>query len=314
MDQVPTEPFRKLLDRDLAKVTAKPITDIASLLLIDVVNEATTVFQRCQVSIGREGGSKTEKDEGQHLAPFILYRQMVEIADGVEVLISSGCSEATLPLLRSMLEALLSLDYMLQKDYKRRSLSWLCSYVHKRIDLYESVDSSTDRGKELKKILKKEGGPVATTFSSSKNVKRLQELLTGKLRPIEEEFKRQKKKRPHWYSLFGGPPDLRSLALQVSKGGYYDLLYRDWSSIMHATDLSRFLTKTSAGGGGFHPLRYPASLKNYACYAVWLLVVATEMMIKEFRPGEDISRWKSEIEERLTHLRNLKIKINPIKE
>jgi hypothetical protein len=312
---MPTEPFKKLLDRDFAKVAAKPIIDIASPLLIDVVNEATTAFQRCQVSIGRGGDSEMEKDEGQHLAPFILYRQIIEMADGIEVLISNSCSEATLPLLRSMLEALLSLDYMLKEDYKTRSLSWLCSYVHKRIEDYERVDPTTDRGKELRKTLEREGGYGETGFSSSKNIKELQGQLAGGLRRINEEYKGQKNKRPHWYSLFGGPANLRDLAHQVSKEGYYDLLYRDWSSVTHATDLSRFLTKTSGGGGGFHPLRYPENLKNYTWLAISFLCIAMGMMIQKFRPGEDFSRWyNAEVKERLEYLRNLKVEMQPIKD
>ena len=265
-----------------------------------------------------EAGRTRSLSRNRLLAPFILYRQIIEMADGIEVLASSSCSEATLPLLRSMLEALLSLEYMLKEDYKRRSLSWLCSYVHKRIENYERVDPTTDRGKELKERLEREGGYGATGFPSSKYVERLRELLAGNLRTIDEEYKHQKKgqkkSRPNWYSLFGGPTDLRKLARQVSKEGYYDLLYQDWSSVTHVTDLSRFLTKTSGGGGGFHPIRYPENVKDYTWLAVSFLVMVTGVMIQKFRPGEDLSRlYNAEVKERLDYLKSLKVEMKPIK-
>jgi hypothetical protein len=316
--EMPTDSFKKLLDRDFAKIAAKPIIDVASPLLTEVVNVGTWVFQRCQVSIGRGTDSEIEKDEGQHLAPFILYRQLIEMADGVEILTSNSCSEATLPLLRSMLETLLSLDYMFRKDYKRRSLSWLCAYVHKRIANYERADPTTDRGRELKKTLEREGGYGAATISSSEPVKKLQGLLAGELSVIESEYQRQKKSRkrtPNWYSLFGGPSNMRDLAREVSKEGYYDLLYQDWSSVTHATDVSRFLTTTSGGGGGFHPVRYPENLKDYTWLAASFLVIATGMMMQKFRSDEDLSHlYSSKVKERLDHLRNLNVEMEPIKD
>ncbi len=233
---MPTEPFKKLLDRDFAKAAAKPLINVASPLLVDVVNEATTAWQRCQVSIGRAGDRKVEKDEGQHVAPFILYRQIIEMADGIEVLISNSCSGPTLPLLRSMFEAFLSLDYMFKEDYKRRSLAWFCSHVHEQIRTYELLDPTTQQGREVKKTLESEGDPNVKGLFSSETVQELQRALTSELSTIENEYKRQKKlqrRTPRWYSLFDGPTNLRALSVKVSKLGYYIRLYPYWSSTVN---------------------------------------------------------------------------------
>lgn len=311
------EPFHKILDRDLAKVTAKDLIDVASPLLVEVVNHATLAFQRCQVSIGQGPDAEQGKDEGQHVAPFILYRHIIEITDSVEVLISNACSEPTVPLLRGILEALLSLDYMLKEDYTRRSLCWLCSYVHKRIEAYELLDPSTTRGQRFKTILEDEGDMAVPDLGLSANADKMRRMLTSDLSSIEAEYQNQKrlqrKSIPNWYSLYGGPKNLYELAVHIGKGGYYETLYRGWSSMLHATDASRYLTTTTKGQAGFHPIRYPASLKDYAWLAGSFLMMATSLMIQKFRPGEDLSRWyKAEVKERLELLRQVKVKIEPI--
>jgi hypothetical protein len=161
---VPTEPFKKLLDRDFAKVNAKPIIDIASPLLIEGINHATMAFQRCLVSAGRDTSTGAP---GEHLAALMLYEHVIEMADGLECLISNSCSGPALPVLRSMLEALLSLEYVLTQDYRRRSLSWLCCYLHRQIESYELLDQKTDRGKELKNRLYTEANSGMTVIGSS---------------------------------------------------------------------------------------------------------------------------------------------------
>lgn len=308
-----TEPFPKLLDRDLSKVNAKPIIDIASPLLIEVVNHATMAFQRCQVSAGQ---NPVTGAPSQHLAPFILYQHIIEMTDGLETLIFNSCSGPPILLLRSILEAYLSLKYIFEHDYERRSLCWFCLYIHKRMEAYEIIDPTTNRGKGLKQNVEKEGLSNIAWSSTSLTVQRFKGILSNELSAIEIEYKNVKKsthRKPNWYSLFGGPKNLHDLAVEVSEEVYYILLYREWSSVMHATDASRFLTKTNGGKPGFHPMHYPAHLKDYAWLGVNFLVLATGQMILKFRPDEDLSSWyESEIKDRLDRLKTLKIDIKPI--
>ncbi len=303
-----TSPFEELLSRDMAKESARPIIEKASPLLQEVVNHATMVFQRCQVSIGRSDDSD-EKDVGQNLAPILLYQHIIEMTDGIEVLIANGCSGPAVPLLRSNLEALLFLEFMLKEDYKRRSLSWLCSYVHKRIETYELRDPSTQRRKGLKTTLEREGGIEAPDFDPSQKAANLKAILNKELPTIEAEYQRQKHKSPNWYSLFNGPHDLCELAIHLDRAELYNLLYRKWSSTMHATDATRYLA-TIKGNPFFCQLRHPGPLTNYAWYAATFMVEATRLMIRAFSPGEDLSRWeKEEVEKRLYYLKNVQVKL-----
>jgi len=47
---MPTQQFEPLLDRDTAKVLAKPIIDLASPIMKETVNYATNAFARCSSS------------------------------------------------------------------------------------------------------------------------------------------------------------------------------------------------------------------------------------------------------------------------
>ncbi|MCA1554180.1 MAG: DUF5677 domain-containing protein [Chloroflexi bacterium] len=76
----------------------------------------------------------------------MLYLHIIEMTDGIEALIAESCPIPAIPLVRSSFEARLSIEYILKADYQRRSLAWLLVYAHYRLNGYESLDPSTDRG------------------------------------------------------------------------------------------------------------------------------------------------------------------------
>ena len=149
---MPTEPLEALLYRDLSKVAAKEIIGIASPLLQELVNYSTNVFRRCETS--------TTGNENEDVAVLMLYLHIIEIVDGIEVLISQSCPAPAEPLVRSAFEALLSIEYILEADYVQRSLSWLSIYAHNRLKFYESLDPANPKGQDFQKALAYENLPV----------------------------------------------------------------------------------------------------------------------------------------------------------
>src|ERR1700730_13862040 len=103
---MPTDEFTTLLDRKEAIREAQPVIDIACPLLRELVNFAAAAFQRCQAAPINRG------EENEDLAPTILYRHMIELVDGVEVLFASSCVESAVPLVRATFEASLALKYI----------------------------------------------------------------------------------------------------------------------------------------------------------------------------------------------------------
>jgi len=137
---MPTNALDSILYRELSKVSAREIISIASPLLQELVNYATNALARCANAKNR----KVDED----LAILVLYRHIIELTDGIEVLVSESSPVPAIPLVRSSFEALLAMEYILEngQEYERRSLSWLVGYVHKRLDLYDRLDPSTQKG------------------------------------------------------------------------------------------------------------------------------------------------------------------------
>lgn len=298
---MPTKPFERLLYRDLRKAEAKEIIEIASPLLQEVINYATNAFQRCQESVVGEAADEP-------LPVFDSYYHVIEMTDGIEVLVSQSCAVPAIPLLRSSFEALLTIEYILKDDCKNRAFAWLVCNAHNRIKQYEMLDTSHQRGKEFLAALKEEGIDNLDSQSPpdiAKAVQNLQSLLNNPNYKIAEgeyqKLKRTGKRRVDWYRLFNGPSNLRELAKHLNRWSEYDMLYRYWSNIVHVSDLSHFLTKTETGSPAFKVLRNHEDLGQVAKMACTFTIDATRLMLNKYRSGEAASfkRWYiSEIRDR----------------
>jgi hypothetical protein len=304
---MPTKQFEPLLYRELRKVEAKKIIEIASPLLQEEINYATNAFQRCQES------AVGAADE--HLPMLASYLHVIEMTDGIEVLISQCCPIPAIPLLRSSFEALLTIDYIVETDYQQRAFAWLVYYVHERLKQYEMLDPSHPRGKEFLTTLAADKmseymklSPFPKLAQAIQNLKSLLSYPNYQIANSEyENLKRRQRRKPNWYSLFGGPSDLRKLAGHLNRGAQYDILYRYWSQISHAGDLSRFLTKTSEGSPAFKPLRNPEELKQVSKLASTFILDSTMKILSKFRAGEmlNYTRWyEREAQKRLLALAN----------
>ncbi len=141
---MPTESLETILYRDLSKVASKDLIEVCSGLLRELVNHATNAYQRCADS--------SKEEENVDLAVLTLYLHIIEVIDGVEVLISQACATPAIPLVRSAFEALLALEYILERNYVKRSLSWLAIYAHNRIRSYELLEPATERGKQFQRM------------------------------------------------------------------------------------------------------------------------------------------------------------------
>ncbi|MFH1487120.1 MAG: DUF5677 domain-containing protein [Chloroflexota bacterium] len=289
---MPTKPFEPLLHRELSKVLAKEIVDIASPLLRELVDYSTNAFERCQTSLtGR-------LDE--HLPVLASYLHVIETTDGIQVLVENACGIPPIPLLRSSFEAVLAIEYILQDDCQRRSASWMVHYIHQRLNQLETLDSSSPKGRAIVEALATDQMGARFTLPMidvSPAAKNLQSLLGDSFYQVaESEYQRvyrSRKRKPAWYSLFHGPMNLRELADRVGRAAQYDFLYRHWSTVSHAADLSRYLGRTKDGSPAFASLRRPKDVKEAPGLAASIILDATRKVLKEFRGGEEASfrRW-----------------------
>jgi hypothetical protein len=291
---MPTKPFEPLLYRELRKAEAIKVIEIASQLLQELVNHATNAFQRCQVET-----AKGVADE--HLPVLSSYYHTIEMTDGIEVLISQSCPIPAIPLLRSSFEAMLTIDYILERDYRKRAFAWLVCYVRDRLHKYKMLDISTQEGKEFQIVfnndLVRDEMELPPLPKLGDNIRNLEHLLEKPdYQFADVEYRRMKQivhGRPNWYSLYDGPRNFQKLAKHLRHGAFYEILYRRWANISHASDLSHFLAKNSNGTPALNPIRNHEELILVTELASTFMLKATRLTLSKFRPGEidSFRRW-----------------------
>src|SRR5262249_25125126 len=119
-------------------------------LLQELINYGAAALVRC--SIRPEG-----KDE--NLAIQLSFRHLLEMIDGVEILLAqAGCPAAALQL-RSAFDALLALEYMTKEDSSRRGLAYLVTFFLRLSALYRRLDPTTDEGRKWHEHARRELHP-----------------------------------------------------------------------------------------------------------------------------------------------------------
>lgn len=302
---MPSEPS-KWLDREGAPEAAKELIDLACPTLREVINRGTQIVEMSQ--------RMTAKHEPSEDLPILLsYLHILEMADGIEVLLSKSCVNPTQPLLRSLLEASLSLHYLLSADTKRRCFAWLIAYYRKRQSWYESMSANTARGRQLRKEMEDDSIKFPNKIPEQmldERIANLEKLFRSKnFVDADKEYQANSGGRREWYSLYGGPKNLRDLAKSLQKLWYYEQLYRRWSKVTHASDVERWVTRGADNGAAFYPLRSPQELTFAASIAIGLILEATRAIAGHyFKLDIGLRDWYvKEIQKRWKHLRSLQV-------
>jgi Family of unknown function (DUF5677) len=309
---MPTEAHKPLLDRDLIAVGHRQLVELIAPVLQEAINYSTWAWRRCE-----SAGDYNNDLHG--LVPLMLFRHVMEMTDGVEVLVSNSCSVPVVPVLRSAFEACLSLEFIVTTDTERRSLSWLCCYAHQRLEYYESLDPSTQRGRDFASTRATERAGSSQPHPDVPIViANLMALIQkSNLAAVEAEYQATKAKRKrvlNWYSLFDGPSNLRVLASRLGRQTEYDLLYRNWSRISHGNDLDSYISKSSSGHQGFRSLRYPRDLPQLGALALEFLTRSIFLTLGRYRAGEpNVDRWYlTEIRDRRERLLHTPVEFEDI--
>lgn len=239
-----------------------------------------------------------------HVTVQVLARHICEALDGVAALTAAGCAEPCKPLMRSAFEAMLGIQYILEKDEERRGLAYQVAHAHRKMKLYRRLDPSDNAGKELAKVLAND--PVATGITKNLppqfNMPNLVANFEGMLRkpeyaPLDAEWarmKRNKKTDPAWHSLFGGPADVRTLAIALNHAGMYEFLYRHWSNSVHAGDCFENLSPGPAGVVKIKPIRHPEGLQLVVSLAVSFVLAVSNALLKRYGKPEEIEQFRAD--------------------
>jgi hypothetical protein len=250
------------------------------------------VFREC-----RSVAPCPDRDDFPSLALFL---HMIKMADGIQILLSAGTSDPTIPLLRSMLEALFSLRFIHLDDYRYRSLCWLWTYIHQEIALKEKVDMDSGSGKELHAVLAERDIVLTNlTPNSSRNKNDIAKLRDDLKHPdfeeIEKEYRRlQQKDRysrgPKWYRLAGVSKGNYGLAEAVGMLPEYKVYYEWWSASVHGSDATRLLFQQEDGSAEFRSLRSLQHPERMEQGAEVFLQLACQLVARKFLGERELER------------------------
>ncbi len=220
-----------------------------------------------------------------------LHCSMVHMARGIDALLTAGSIFPTQSLLRSMLEARISLAYIHEKEYEQRSLCWMCAYIHQEIGMNELADPTTKRGKEFQEKAKEQiPGWNDSELPNAEQLKKHREwfyqyLKRDSMKPVEEEFQRLKANRkgqPNWYALFSQKRNLRDLACSLNLLAEYEVLFRIWSGVTHNTNAVSLVSFGQDGSAHFRALSDTRGIEKIDRAARIMLYEGTNLIVKKF--------------------------------
>lgn len=299
-----TEPNKNILDREVAENNAL-LRKISSFIK-EVVDFATVIAGKCFDAI-----PKTTDPKEDHLAIISIFMHIIEMLDGIEILIAKSSVSVAHMQVRSIFESLLYLDWILQKDMKERALAYIIDDIRNRIAISETFDPTTQRGKQFNANLKKDKyltpGSLVYTLKqdSSSYTSKYQGLLS---RTPYKEIDAMFGKNSKWYSVHGGGDSIEQLATKLGRTGGYYILYREWSDIVHG---SRNLRRRIINGGEIKSLRDPLGIQNLAIFAVQYATEAISIMSDYYNIVDtDYKKWyDAEVKNKRDWLLALKISV-----
>ena len=301
-------PNKGILDRESHEQYESLILPICSTIE-EVIDYAANAAEECIKRI-----PNTIEPQDDHIVILSVFFHIIEMLDGIEILISKSAVTPTHLQIRCVFEALLYLEWILQKDTKKRAHAYLVEDIHDRLALAKCMDANSERGKQLKAICNNDKYGVSFPFSnlanSSPQIDKYNNLLLKPhFKEANELFTNNTKTKPKWYGLHGGGNSIKELADKMGRPYQYWLLYTNWSATMHGQ--KRVRNKLDKDGA-FKSLRDPSEIKEISIFAIHYGIEAIILMNNFYKlPSESYSMWyQNKISNKMKWLTSLEIKIN----
>jgi Family of unknown function (DUF5677) len=205
--------------------------------------------------------------------------------------------------LRSMFEALLTIQYITEDNSKYRQHAY--AYLHQvqlgRKSFYSSQLADTQEGEYLRVFIANDPFSAdwkpADPAECADRIKEIEEILKQTdFQAAAEEYRRTRKetgRKPYWYSLYGGARRISDWAKSLKRGATYAMLYKDWSDRGHSVDaIDRILVPHSSEPAA-RALRDATELNSAIDFAITFAIDAARCLVRHYRPAEEIafSKW-----------------------
>lgn len=217
--------------------TISQITDYCNLI-DEIVLQSEWVVQK---------STEHYPDGTYELAATIHIRQMSDYADAISLLLRNGSSDSTLPLIRTLFELSVSLEYLISNDFENRARKFFFYYYKKKeIDLLKGKDGTPENYKFREELLNDKH--VSQNFITSlfvddkidNKIAAVQDLLNGSIyKELNNYYDKEASdtEKRYWYSMQKGPKSFKKLVETLEMHSRYSISYHFWSGHTHGWDI-----------------------------------------------------------------------------
>ena len=221
------------------------------LILFSALIDDAIIFGKALIEWDFEKGRKGD----ENLPPLLFLRNILELGEAISILIKNSSIAPCKILIRSLLENTYELIYLLgTEEENKRALSFIVWDTHEDLKFYERLNSSTVKGKKFKKELGKDKFKKYINLKIDReslihNTQISEALLKSpKYAEMETVFQQlppgMKKK---WYSMSSGKINIDQLVKYLNLNASYEIIYREFSTSVHATNIGGKLVPNSEG-------------------------------------------------------------------
>lgn len=247
--------------------------------------------------------------------PTLFLRNILELGDSISILIRKSSIDPSKIILRTLIESIFQLEYMISSNEKERALCYIVTKANRDIKFYNKFIASENSSKQLKSHIKKDNSNINfdkyldhPTFINAKN-SRVKLLQDEELAEFQLEYLRTNKikKNPNWYTLFNGPKDLEQLANTLLDNTRYQIFYRKYSENVHGFNLMKGLVECGEGKAQVIQIRDFEDTQSVTSDAVTILIKILNFYVNQRLPekASDFKSWYGTIRADYSDLINL---------
>lgn len=279
------QPHSAILNREEPRAVAEQHFAKQAELLRDIANYGSNLVVRAFNS--------SPKKMADVIVCGVLLKQVVAMADAVEVLLVSGCGHAAFLPARTAFEASIYLDWILAGDSERRATRYLVgNYRDERLWAARAIPGTTEEA-AFTRIAKTLGlnihanRPTLSSDATAHLAEVNRILAQPELQAIDQEFtavKKRRKRDPEWYEL-DGLTSIRQVAEKVGRLPEYEFFYSMGSQVTHTGSYKDHILFAD-GQVRFKPIRHLADINMLLNFIVSICIGTYMKVLKQYRPGE----------------------------
>ncbi len=185
-----------------------------------------------------------EKDVLTDMVVALFLRKVMEHIDAIIILIEKSAFSQAQIILRTLLETVVSLKFILKEDTERRAAAYYLYHHYEELEKISFFDERKKIGKMMKENIGEEAHKdVLKKIEAKKEAfKRLianndlfKEIDDLRNQKIKEKIKKYPKEQPHiqWYQICGSVKNFAGLMRDVGWQTYYSTIYGGMSMETH---------------------------------------------------------------------------------